>query len=252
MRNAIHPHTKKTITVSDYIKDFGNDSQRELKDFPFCPFCNQRMTIVAKSTANSTGHFKHFPNSNFCPSKEKSGIPYANLQPLNPDAKHAEELKKIFVSNWQAHFSQIDFLVKGLSKKEFLTLLTLANRARIWEYAHLEEFQIPFILSTLMDFPPQNSRNDKDKQKIRKYYFRCFFDSTVQRYDDLWIYQPTSIQFWRAWYQTEANRKPRIEDLYNAYPFEMSAKFLENRHWVPPFYVKEIQEWLNQTYGTGL
>lgn len=112
MRTAIHPHKKIKVSVSDYIKDFGNNSQRDLKDYPLCPFCKQRMTIVAKSTANSTGHFKHFPKSEFCPSKEKSVALYANLPPLEPDPEKAREIKIKFVENWKAHFSQLNFFAK--------------------------------------------------------------------------------------------------------------------------------------------
>lgn len=247
MRKAIHPYKGNKITAAQYIADLGND-RPTMESRPICPICHQRMKLVASKTANSTGHFAHLSQSGFCPSKEPAGVRYDNLPPRRPNAERAIELKRYFINNWKIHFSQLDYFIKGLSKKEFFEVLQLADRARIWEYAHLEPFQIPYILATLMDFPPEKSRNGIDKEKIRKKYFRCFFDSTVQRYDDLWIERPQSLQFWRAWYESTPRKKPRVEELIDAYSIDLNDKFLQYTPKVPQFYVDEIQDWINRRY----
>lgn len=251
MRKAKHPYHWKYITVAEYIKDMGAGAPQSMEERPICPVCGQRMTVVAANTACTSGHFSHLPKSDFCPTKEKAGARYQEFPPTSPDMEAARRMKEYFERNWQIHFSQLDFFVKGLSKIEFLEALTLADRARIWEYAHLEIFHIPYILATLMDFPPERSRKNKDKNKIREKYFRCFFDATVQRYDDLWIDRPNKLQFWRAWYESRSGKKPRVDDLISAYPSEICSEFLEYKPKVPPFYIDEIQKWITHRYGTA-
>ena len=246
MKKAMHPYSGDRITVPQYIVEFGNDTPKSERR-PLCPICRQRMMLVAPRTANSSGHFAHLPKSAFCPTKESAGVRYGDLPPGRPNTQRAIELKRYFINNWKIHFSMLDFFVKGLSKKEFFEVLQLADRARIWEYANLEPFQIPYILATLTDFPPEKSRNGKDK--IRKKYFRCFFDSTVQKFDDLWISRPKNLQFWRAWYESSPGRKPRADDLIDAYPIDLNSNFLEYTPKVPQFYIDEIQEWLNRSYN---
>ena len=34
-----------------------------------------------------------------------------------------------------------------------LKVIGIATQERIWEYANLEEYQIPYIFATLMDYP---------------------------------------------------------------------------------------------------
>jgi hypothetical protein len=180
-----------------------------------------------------------------------TGTRYKEFSPAAPNVESAGEMKDYFRSNWKIHFSQLNYFVKGLSKKEFFQCLIIADETRIWEYARLEPFHLPYIFATLMDFPPVNSRKTKTGEFARKYYFRCFFDSSVQKYEDLWIERPKKLEFWRAWYIVPVDRKkPRVEDLLDAYSVEVIPDFLDRPAIVPSYYEDEIQDWINYHYPT--
>ncbi|WP_157174258.1 hypothetical protein [Herbaspirillum sp. GW103] len=246
MRKACHPDTNKRITVPEYIRDFGNDAV-ETHEQVTCPVCKQRLNIVAPSTVDSVGHFAHRRNSGYCPTKNKAAAPYVGLHPHHPDPEAANRIKTIFLQNWQKHFKMLDWLVKGLAVDEFISVLRAANEERIWEYAQLREFQLPYIFATLMDFPPSHSYREKDGSPARKNWFRCWFDATVQRYDDLWIHRQEPLMFWRAWYELpEGKKKPRSEDLLDSYGMELNSDFLNRDVTLFPFIENKITRWLER------
>lgn len=248
MRKALHPLKNEEINVPEYICDFGNSVNVDTERVR-CPICKQRMYVVASSAPNSIGHFAHMPNAAFCPTKITSAAPYAALPPLHPDPEAARIIKRKFVQNWEKHFCQLDWLVKGLAYQEFIEVIKAANASRIWEYAKLEEFQLPYVFATLTDFPPEKSYTPKDKPPKRKCYFRCWFDASVQRYDDLWIHRNTPLQFWRAWYALPAGkRKPNAEDLIGAYPMNMDDDFLQRDCSPTPYVVKKVNSWLAKNF----
>lgn len=144
----------------------------------------------------------------------------------------------------------LNWLVKGLSVDEFIDIIKTANNERIWEYAQLEAFQIPFVFATLADFPQSKSFKGKDGLPVRKKWFRCWFDATVQRYDDLWIHRETPLLFWRAWYDLPAGkRKPSSEDLIDSYGLELSSDFLEREVTLHPYVEKKISDWLSRHFA---
>lgn len=244
MRSAFHPNRNCKITVPEYIKDIGNDSVTT-NERARCPVCNQRLSVVAHSTPDSIGHFAHLKGSGFCPTKSGAAAPYAGLHPRDPDQEAARRIKKAFLANWQKHFFRLDWIVKGLAIDEFIDVIKTANQERIWEYTNLEEFQLPYIFATLMDFPPSRGYIKKNGTPARHCWFRCWFDASVQRYDDLWIHRKTPLMFWRAWYGIpQGRRKPKTEDLIDSYGLELCAKFLTENHAVWPYVEKEITSWL--------
>lgn len=217
-----------------------------------CPVCNQRLSVVASSTPDSFGHFAHMRGSGFCPTKSKAAAPYAGLPPRDPDQQAARRIKADFLANWQKHFSRLDWIVKGLAINEFIDVIRAANQERIWEYASLEEFQLPYVFATLMDFPPGRSYKNKDGSPVRQLWFRCWFDTSVQRYDDLWIHRSTPLMFWRAWYGLpEGKRKPKAEDLIDSYGSELSSEFLTYEVTLPAYVVTKISEWLTRNFQAG-
>lgn len=227
MRTALHPYTNTQISVAGYIKDFGNDNITQ-EERALCPICKQRMSLVAPSTPNSEGHFAHLPRSGFCPTKAKAGNPYSGLLPKYPDIEAATLAKKEFFSQWEKHFHKLSSLVIGLDVKEFIDVLKLSMKEHIWEYAALQQLHLPYIFATMMDYPPAKSYK-RNGVPIRKYWFRCWFDSDVTCYDDLWIRRTTPLGFWRGSYNLPAGkRKPSIEDLVRCYELEMTHEFLED------------------------
>jgi hypothetical protein len=248
MRSALHPDRDENITVPDYIKEFGKH-QKITTERARCPVCKQRLTIVAASSPDSIAHFAHLKLSGFCPTKIKSAAPYSDLYPQQPSPEAALKIRKLFLINWAKHFNQLDRLVKGLSITEFIDVIRTANRERIWEYANLEEFQLPYIFATLVDFPPSSSYKGKDGKRVRQNWFRCWFDASVQRYDDLWIHRETPLMFWRAWYDLPAGRrKPKIEDLSGSYASKLSDAFLFKEEHLPVYVTSRMSAWLNDNF----
>ena len=248
MKKALHPNRNDKITVPEHINEFGNDPLESWEE-AMCPVCKRRLKNVAPSSVNSIGHFAHKKNSGYCPTKAKAAAPYCGLPPRNPDPAAAVRIKTAFLANWQKHYSRLNWIVKGLAVDEFTSIITIANKERIWEYSQLEEFQLPYVFATLADFPQSRSFKGKDGTPVRKKWFRCWFDATVQRYDDLWIHRETPLLFWRAWYDLPSvKRKPSSEDLIDSYEMELSADFLKDEKLLNPYVVKTISDWLNRHF----
>jgi hypothetical protein len=135
----------------------------------------------------------------------------------------------------------LDWLVKKLEVKEFFEVLEIAKRERIWEYAQLQEYQLPYLFATLKDFRPQDSF-----EKRRACWFRFWFDASVERYDDLWIHREKPPIFWRAWYKLpEKKRKPGIEEMLDSYEMEMSADFIERETTLKPYVKNKVEKGLH-------
>lgn len=247
MHKAQHPSRSEKISVADHIKEFGND-RLTYEQRARCPLCKERMVNRASSAPNSIGHFAHMPGSGYCPTKESSGLPYLNKPPRNPDLAAARRMKATFIENWRKHYSQLNWLVKGLHTKEFIKVIQLANKERIWEYSELEEYQLPYIFATLMDYPSANSFHKRDGSPLRKYWFRCWFDTSVRQYDDLWIHRDKPLMFWRAWYTNPAKGRPKLDDLIEAYDVELSDIFLSQEVDTNAYVVKVITDWLNKNF----
>ncbi|WP_458504400.1 hypothetical protein [Methylobacter sp.] len=206
------------------------------------------MSVVAPSTTGSIGHFAHMRGSGYCPTKSSAASPYAGLPPRNPDQEAARRMKRAFLANWKKHFGQLDWFVKGLAIDEFIAVIRTANKERIWEYVDLEEYQLPYVFATLMDFPPGRSYK-KNGVPTRKLWFRCWFDASVQRYDDIWIHRETPLMFWRAWYSLpEGKRKPKVEDLIDSYEEGLTAVFLERDKFLPHYVETQISTWLTRYF----
>lgn len=243
MRQALHPEHSQLITVAEHRKEFGNDTLPE-QERARCPICKQRLNDV--ESPNSIGHFAHRSNSSFCPTKASAGAPYEGLPPREPDPVAARRLRALFLANWPRHFHKLNLLVKGLAVDEFIDVIRVADRERIWEYGKLEEFQLPYLFATLMDFPPHRSFR-VNGSFVRRYWFRCWFDATVQRYDDLWIHRTVPLQFWRAWYELPVGkRKPGLTEITAAYPQELSDDFLtaESMRSPSPYVIDMVGSWL--------
>jgi hypothetical protein len=244
MHKALHPLNKEKLMVPDYIREFGhNVDDPRLR--PRCPICKQQMKIVAASSPGAIGHFAHMPRSGYCPSKTAAAAPYLGLYPKNPDPEAARRLKRAFVENWEQHFLHLDWIVKALHYNEFIEIIRLANRERIWEYSRLEEFQLPYVFATLTDFAPKSGRMF-DGQPLRKHWFRCWFDSDISRFDDLWIERQSPAQFWRCWYTVPKTGRPKASDMVDSYCLEMSSDFLENSKQPHPIVVMAVNKWLER------
>ncbi len=248
MHKALHPYSKEHITVDEYIREFGREGISEKTTRPRCFLCKSGLFIRALSTPNSSGHFSHFPTNAYCPSKATSGLPYLGLYPRKPNQENAIRLKSLFSKNWQKHFLKLKDLAPGLHINEFKEVIKAASRERIWEYAELQEFQLPYVFSTLIDFPSTTSILF-DKKYVRKCWFRFWFDSSVKQYEDLWIYRTEPLTLTRAWYKQPKRGKPTLDDFVDAYSVNITSDFLNNSNLPSPYVINTIQPWIEQIFS---
>lgn len=248
MHEALHPfYDAPPITVDDHIREFGNDKVPQWK-LARCPVCNQRLRVDAVSSVDSVAHFSHQANLGFCPTKAKAGAPYAGKYPRHPDPEAARRMKAAFREHWIQHFSMLEWLVTGLHVDEFIEVIQLANKERIWEYAQLQEFQLPYIFATLMDFSPSKGFHFNGTPK-RKKWIRNWFDASVRCYDDLWIHRAKPLRFWSAWYVVpNGRRKPNIEDLESSSAIELESDFLSKNRKVNSYVTDKVTSWLEQNF----
>ncbi len=247
MHKALHPYQEDRITVAQHIAEFGKSFAID-RERARCPFCKQQMSVRASSAPNAIGHFAHMPNSGFCPTKEASGMPYLGKHPKNPDIHHANQVKQEFALNWQKHFMKLYELVPGLHYEEFKSAVRLANKERIWEYANLEQYHLPYIFATLMDYPSTSSYKNNKGEHARKCWFRCWFDSSVQCYDDLWIQRREPLMLIRAWYRQPLQGKPKLDDLLDFYPLSVTDEFLQSERQLTPVVIKLLAPWIQQYF----
>ena len=231
MRIALHPKENRDITVEEYIKEFGHkplnlnyDNRPRAK----CKFCQRELIIRAESSTKSTEHFAHLSDGRVCPAKEMHRNLYRRYQPATPDREHARILKQQFLEHWKHHYAFMRGLTKNLSPWEFEQILQEATRLHIWEYAGLLEYEIPYVLCTLHDFPPQPLHKEGTNERFRRRcWFRFWFDTTATDFNELWINGERPCRYWVAYYDLQKNKKrPGMEDLKNAYSIEINDNFL--------------------------
>ncbi|MBI4990283.1 MAG: hypothetical protein HZC23_15820 [Rhodocyclales bacterium] len=232
MRIAKHPTTSAQMTVPDYIKSYGHRpiAGTDLRPHPRCPFCGQGLTIVAGKTDYTTGHFAHFPNSGFCPSKEPAGRPYLRLSPVDPDPAHGDYLRKMFWKYWERIYGRLCDLVPYLSLNEFIALIREANRLRVWEYRHLELWEIPYVFVLLADFPAKTGIK-KNGKPCRIYWFRFWYAPSVKSIDDLWIRPEIEPTLFRASFEQPRRDGtiPGYDKLVKFYPIHQDRDYLANQ-----------------------
>lgn len=188
MKSALHPTVNKSITVVDYINEFGVklDGNGHLRVRPFsrCPACGREMHTKGEANPTVDGVFSHQPNvDQFCPLKASAERPYINLPPVDEDQNRAKALRYSFINNWKFHYGLMKGHLTVLSIFDFINLIKFADSNRIWSYRHVEEAQLPYIFLALKEFPPVKSKG----KYIRRDWVRFWFDSRVRSLDDLWI-----------------------------------------------------------------
>lgn len=257
MHEALHPNHDYKVDVSAYLRDFGRlplgHKGPESRRPPRCPFCGQDLSVIGdKNGQSTTGHFAHKPRSDFCPSKVPAGKPYLDLRPRRPDLLASLNLRTEFKATWQQQLKQLEDMVACLDHREFLGLLALADKWRIWEYANLHVGQVPFVLVALADFSPVTGRHDREGAPLRKLWLRFFYDSELRRLEDLWIRPTTPPALFRVSYLPKPRGGiPDSKNLLRSTPVEISAKFLTRpvAPPTPPWLVDKVEDWLSKNWA---
>jgi len=231
MHEALHPHSRGRLTVTEYVREFGrlptNHKGPDTRPPARCPFCEQPLSVVGDKSANTDGHFSHKPRGGFCPSKKPAGKPYLELTPRAPDPAAGQALRAAFKATWQLHYCKLESLVPALHWKEFIKLLELADQWRIWEYAGLGLGHVPYVFIVLADFPPAGGQVDKSGNPKRRYWLRFIYDSTLRHIEDLWIRPGAPRPLYRVTYDAPATgRPPGLKDLRKSTPLTIDTTFL--------------------------
>ncbi|AFL68853.1 hypothetical protein [Sulfurospirillum barnesii] len=208
MRTALHPFKNESITVTQYIAEFGAKldayGNKNLRLFPRCPACGNNMYTKGETNPEVDGVFSHQPNCNgFCPLKESAGKCYEILLPIDEDPYKTKALRSSFFKHWKFHYNLMKSYLKVLDIFDFIKLIKYADKNKIWSYRHIEEKQIPYIFLVLKEYPPVGNKN----KLIRKDWLRFWFDSRVRTLEDLWIHTNKDWILIKATYANPRNGK---------------------------------------------
>lgn len=228
MQEALHPFRDEPIIVSTYIREFGQraiGSEIDNRPRARCRLCRSELRLRGGLDGKTIRHFAHFPESGFCPTKKPLGTPYLGLAPRVEDPMNALALKQIVIRLWTRYFTKTRELVPCLSPEEFIMLIERANEHRIWMYAGLQAWEIPYVLVVLADFPVNTSVKLEGKP-LRKYWFRFFYDAHTRHIQDLWIDPPAAARFFRSSYQQPQRGIPRSSHLVNTRELQRTGDFL--------------------------
>ncbi|MDT8337433.1 MAG: hypothetical protein RQ856_06380 [Candidatus Izemoplasmatales bacterium] len=245
MRTAIHPFETRSITVVEYIEEFGaklnaHGDERN-RSFAKCPACGNDMYTKGEANPEVDGIFSHQPNrDDFCPLKESAGNPYDTLTPIDEDPDKTKALRSSFLKNWKLHYVIMKNYLKVLDIFDFIKLIRYADKKRIWSYRHIEEEQIPYIFLVLKEFPPV-----MNKQKfIRRDWLRFWFDSRIRALDDLWIKTDGNWLLIKATYANPRNGGiPNQAQLKDTEIVTVNLNFLnEDEPVLPNFVINQMQK----------
>lgn len=256
MHEALHSTSFQHITVADYHRAFGRppvgDTSPDTRPRAICPFCRQKMTIVGDKSSNTIGHFAHQRGSGFCPAKEKAGAPYLRLTPKRADPEKGMAIRREFKTTWQHQLSHLESLVPALHVYEFLSLLELADKWRIWEYSGMTAGDVPYVLLVLADFSTFTAQKNQDGTSKRRFYLRFFYDAALKDIEDLWIWPGEKPTLHRVSYApmvrgglpTEKNiNKSTSVDAHNDFLIELTPIPAK-----PAWLVRVVETWFTQNW----
>lgn len=253
MHEALHPRTGRKVTVHTYLNEFGrletDHKGPDPRPAALCPFCREPMSPRADKRNSTSGHFAHRPNSGFCPSKEPTGRPYLDLTPRRPDRARSLSLRIQFKASWQRHYRRLESIVPRLHVAEFLSLMSLADRWRIWEYVDLHLGHTPYVLVTLADFSPRTGRRTGGTPN-RDYWFRFIYEASFRHIEDIWIRPPNSPKLYCLTYSPPRGAAaPTGRHLLRDDPIDLDATFLTSPFFPVATYVEsKVLDWFTANW----
>lgn len=195
MHFGIDPTTGSRVTAVVFQRLYGTTTTDELTPQPAeCPYCKQHLYL--RQGAKNL-HFWHGTASGFCPSKAPFGQPTMGLKPNNSDAESGANLRALFKAHWQLHYQELARLIPAMSFDEFLMLLEQALSRNMFAYRGMAIEDVPYVLVLAHDYPPATGMKQKGVLR-RKYWFRFWYDMTVNRIDDLWSGGAANVALTRA------------------------------------------------------
>lgn len=155
----------RLVTPEQFDALVGAD-YREKGLFPLCPVCDARLSVYGVRSLAVTARFDH-PDFSDCPLSSTPNPRFAHLRPGGWDFEAGKRLKAEFrrPENLKQGYAVCRALCLGsLRGDEFLDLCFAAGRHRIWNYAGLPLWAVPYLMVTLVDLAPSRKkalRNDR-------------------------------------------------------------------------------------------
>lgn len=147
------PKAALMLTVEDYDRRYGKNSMVH----PFCPSCDIQLFTHALSSPNMLASFHHpdgNPNNCRLVNPPRGRVP--NLEPCHFNEEHASANRDALHQNDSvkaAYAFMWSLCGKGnFSAAQFNDCVKIADAMNVWAYRNLQQWQIPFILLTLIDF----------------------------------------------------------------------------------------------------
>lgn len=152
----------KLCTPEEFLRKAGNDYKTK-KIFPYCPECDEPLIVVNQSNISKPTFYKHYDLDK---SIDGESIEICSLRSKKSarqgwfctkfDFERGERIRNAFFSqdNLCNSYSFCWSLCgKGnLSIAQFHKMINLADKKKIWCYANIELWMIPYMLLTLCNF----------------------------------------------------------------------------------------------------
>jgi hypothetical protein len=155
----------RVVTPEEFDALAGAD-YRDKGLFPLCPVCDARLSVYGVRSFAVTSRFDH-PDFSDCLLSSTPNPRFAYLRPSGWDLEAGKRLKAEFCrpENLKQAYAVCRALCLGsLRGDEFLDLCFAADRYRIWNYAGLPLWAVPYLMVTLVDLGPSRKkalRNDR-------------------------------------------------------------------------------------------
>ncbi|MDI9335006.1 MAG: hypothetical protein QM533_11595 [Cytophagales bacterium] len=193
MKKALDPKTFDWITVAEYANRYGaklDAMGAENKRQPtLCPVCRGAMTTVSEnSPGDRDAVFRHVeartnPKTPWCILRESTRWKYEGLTPTVPDVARGRLIRQSFLTNWQKHWAIIKNRVTLPGIEFFISAIRLADKSRVWEHRDLQECLMPYILMSMLEFPPPVGVAANRRTHTERYRF----GGAIRTYEDLWF-----------------------------------------------------------------
>ncbi len=247
MKKAMHPTERRSISVQDYIAEFGprldEHGKERLRIRPRCPGCSQPLSIRGEERLQYDPVFAHMPDDNppYCPLRNQATHRYEFLHDVPLNHERGAMIRASFFQHWQQHWSQLRLLLdKFADIADFIALIQHADSVKFWSRPNLEETDIPYIFLAWKEWPPVEKTRNGRREVLRSTWIRFLFDSRVRTFDDIWIRTQGDPVIIKATYKApQRTHSPNINHLLDTDVININRSFLDEKFpEAPPFVIK--------------
>lgn len=146
----------RTVTVLSFLR-----ARKSPQDRATCPGCGEKLYLSAARSTRKTASFNHMPGSEDkvpCGLSYQDHPSYLGLKDVDLDeVQHRADVLKSDFYEFENLKRAFTFLTKvagkgAVNRDVFVLLLQKADKFKIWQFAGLPVWAVPYILLTLTDF----------------------------------------------------------------------------------------------------